>query len=619
MFYLLKLMLRRKLWFFIAFLSMLVSAIFTVVQAIAIARIFSATADIPSIDKSGNPYMDETSSLFPGFAPTFGEQIERMISIYFHSGSQEAIRYLVNSGSVPLLLFVVLGIFLSITLVFQIFSYFKDVSNEYLSVLAVGKLREKVVSHLIDLPYSFYKKNSPASIVGKLFDDLTNSRVLMVKILEGGFYGPIIGVIALLSLLSINYRFVFVAFFILLAVGLIINTMSSLIKKGLRLVQAQMEFLFQKIQSMIYGIETIKIFARSEDEKNSFERHNEEYQNLSKKHIFISMLSRPILEFCTYVAISFMLIYISLLVWRQEMSFNDMISIFMLGIFTLPYVQRFGVVFVLKQQVDVHVERVLKLIEEPSEKTSALSKKMEDFDGGARFENVSFSYDELEVLHSVSFEAKNGEMIAFVGLSGSGKTTIAHLLCSFLEPSQGNIFFGRQKLSDFSFEERRSQVSFVSQDNILFPMSIYDNIAYAKPGASREEVLDAAQKSYCHEFVESFEKGYDTILTDMGKSLSGGQRQRICLARAILKPSKILVLDEATSALDSRSEQAVQKSIELVRGEKTLFVIAHRIATVKEADRIIVMDKGRIVEVGSHRELIEKKGIYKSFTDIQGL
>jgi len=241
--------------------------------------------------------------------------------------------------------------------------------------------------------------------------------------------------------------------------------------------------------------------------------------------------------------------------------------------------------------------------------------------GDVEFEQVSFSYPsrkEVQVLKGISLAARAGERVALVGPSGAGKSTIVSLLLRFYDPDQGRIVFDGRDARDYALLDLRNQLAIVPQEVLLFGGTIADNIAYGKPGASEAEIIDAARKANAHDFISSFPEGYRTLVGERGIQLSGGQRQRVAIARAILKDPAILLLDEATSALDSESESLVQQALEVLMQHRTSFIIAHRLATIRTADRIFVIQDGETVESGTHAELIAKQdGLYRSLSELQ--
>ena len=262
--------------------------------------------------------------------------------------------------------------------------------------------------------------------------------------------------------------------------------------------------------------------------------------------------------------------------------------------------------------------RIFELFEQPMERTDGIPLEPDSTIPPIALRNVSFSYDgKAEVLIDLSFELPAGSTIALVGPSGSGKTTVIKLICGFYEPHRGEILLYGHNLKEWNLQCARSYISLVSQDPYLFPTTIAENIAYGRPGASLEEIIKAAQAANAHEFIVQLPEGYNTMVGERGANLSGGQRQRIAIARAILKDAPILLLDEATSSLDSESERLVQEALKSLMKGKTTLVIAHRLSTIENADIIYVIDEGKVVEQGKHRELLDENGLYKHLYDLQ--
>src|SRR5206468_6217151 len=266
------------------------------------------------------------------------------------------------------------------------------------------------------------------------------------------------------------------------------------------------------------------------------------------------------------------------------------------------------------------VREILRSDGEAIELNPVLVAQKYELRGNVRFDHVAFSYPsrkDIIVLKDLSLAASNGEQIAIVGPSGAGKSTIASLLLHFYEPDSGAIYFDERPAREFPLSQLRRQMAFVPQDVMLFGGSIKENIAYGKPGASEEEIVEAAKAANAHEFVKNFPEQYETIVGERGIKLSGGQRQRIAIARAILKDPAILILDEATSSLDSESEQLVQEALDNLMKGRTSFVIAHRLSTIRNADKIVVIDKGVVAEAGSHIELMNRNGLYRRLNEMQ--
>jgi ABC-type multidrug transport system fused ATPase/permease subunit len=323
-------------------------------------------------------------------------------------------------------------------------------------------------------------------------------------------------------------------------------------------------------------------------------------------------------------AIVAVIAYGCLLVSHGELTVGQLFKFALYAVFVGSAMGSFPELYANVQKAVGASERVLEILAEDSEEVSInetdniIKQKIE---GNIAFADVNFHYPsrpEIEVLKGVSFEAKTGQKIAIVGPSGSGKSTMAALVLQFYHPQSGIILFDNRPANDYSLTDIRNQVAIVPQDVMLFGGTIQENIAYGKLSASKEEIIQAAQRANAHQFVMSFPEGYDTVVGERGVKLSGGQRQRIAIARALLKNPSILILDEATSSLDSESERLVQEALEELMKNRTSIIIAHRLSTIREADKIIVLEKGLVIESGNHEELLSNQsGLYRYLSQLQ--
>jgi subfamily B ATP-binding cassette protein MsbA len=304
---------------------------------------------------------------------------------------------------------------------------------------------------------------------------------------------------------------------------------------------------------------------------------------------------------------------------HETMTLGDFVMyIFFTGLVAAPVVQISSIVTQISEAF-AGLDRIHEIMEMPTEdQEDAQKQPVEKIRGEVAFEDVWFEYDpDTPVLKNVSFRAEAGTTTALVGSSGSGKSTMISLVMAFNYPKAGRILIDGQDLGDIKLRDYRHHLGIVMQDNFLFDGTVADNIRFSKPGATREDVIRVSRIAHCDEFIENFEKGYDTVVGERGVRLSGGQRQRVAIARAILADPSILILDEATSSLDSESEALIQDGLRALRKGRTTFVIAHRLSTIRSADQILVMEDGEIVEHGTHRELIALDGRYKQLHDKQ--
>ena len=369
---------------------------------------------------------------------------------------------------------------------------------------------------------------------------------------------------------------------------------------------------------MIVNNHTIKLFATEEKEEKNYEKLNHQAVQARKQQYYRSIwiwgsagLVSLILEMgIMYVAIRMRgagVISLGMIVLLQTYILR--VIDFMRGIG-----QTFRHLFVAISEAS----EILGIIDTPHEIQDKSNKKLKVKQGEIRFEGVDFSYGENQIFNDLKLHIKPSQRVALVGESGSGKTTITKLLFRLYDIQKGEILIDDQNIAEITQESLRSAMSMIPQDPILFHRSIRENIAYGKPNASDEEIIAAAKMARCHEFISHLKGGYKTLVGERGIKLSGGERQRVAIARAILENKQIIVMDEATSALDSESEFLIQEAMEELMKHKTVLIIAHRLSTIMKMDEIIVMDKGKVVEKGSHKELLAKpEGIYKKLRDIQ--
>lgn len=374
----------------------------------------------------------------------------------------------------------------------------------------------------------------------------------------------------------------------------------------------------QAVDSLI-NYETVKYFNNEDFEVNRFNTTLTSWENAAVK----SQTSMSILNFgqgaIIALGLTFIMVYAGQGVVEGNMTLGDLVLINTMMLQLFMPLSFLGIIYRMLKHSLADMDMVFKLLDEKHEiEDVPNAKDLIHQQGEIQFENVCFSYqDDREILHNISFTVKPGQKLAIVGHSGSGKSTLARLLFRFYDVKQGRILYDGQDISQVTQSSLRQSMGIVPQDTVLFNESILYNIEYAKAGASREEVIQAAKLANIHDFIASLPEGYDTAVGERGLKLSGGEKQRIAIARVILKGSPILIFDEATSSLDSKSEKVILEALSSVAQTHTTLVIAHRLSTITDSDQILVMDKGRIVEQGTHQTLLEKSGVYADMWALQ--
>jgi ABC-type multidrug transport system fused ATPase/permease subunit len=378
------------------------------------------------------------------------------------------------------------------------------------------------------------------------------------------------------------------------------------------------------VEETLHGISSVKAFANEAYEANRYDKSLQEVVKIALKGATLRGGFASFIIFCLFGAIVAVIWFGSLLVADGSITIGSLTTYIIYSMFVGAAMGTFPELYANVQKALGATERIIEILNETNEPVSInaaenVSKSL--LKGNLTFRNVRFSYTsrkEITVLHDVSFEAKAGQRIALVGPSGAGKSTIASLILRFYEPSEGEILFDGKPSSLYPLTDIRNQIAIVPQDVLLFGGSIRENIAYGKLSASQDEIISAAKQANAHNFIMTLPEGYETLVGERGIKLSGGQRQRIAIARALLKDPAILILDEATSSLDSESERLVQEALEVLMRNRTSIIIAHRLSTVREADSILVLEKGKVVESGSHTELLRNEnGLYKYLSNLQ--
>jgi ATP-binding cassette, subfamily B, bacterial MsbA len=484
----------------------------------------------------------------------------------------------------------------------------------------VVKFREKLFTHIHKLPYVFFENHETGELMSRINNDVAimQSTVtrLMKECLQNGVM--LIGLLAWVFYLKWDWAVMALTIFPI-TVFPVLN-----IARKLRLLSRQGQEILGSINGTIIesfsGIKIVRAFGMEPREVEKFRIDNEKYLGVMKKNVKYVEITSPFLEVLGVISAAFILWYGGSQVLNGEISQGTFLA-FIVALFMMyAPIRILFKIYTSVQSALAGAERVFNILDEDMEKVWEGQEELQSFNERIEFKNVSFRYPSRNtmVLNDINLFVKKSEVIAIVGMSGAGKTTLVDLLFRFFDATSGSIIIDGRTIQEYKLTSLRRQLALVTQETFLFNDTIWNNIAFGcEQEVTREEILEAATAAHVDVFASKLDEGYDTILGERGVKLSGGQRQRVSIARAILRDAPILVLDEATSALDSESEKLVQDALHNLMKDRTSFVIAHRLSTIKHADRIIVMDKGQIVESGTHDSLLKYSGLYQKYYEMQ--
>ncbi|AEM22344.1 ABC transporter, transmembrane region [Brachyspira intermedia PWS/A] len=488
----------------------------------------------------------------------------------------------------------------------------------------IGKdVRADMMKGLLNTDIAYFKQEKEGDLMSRVINESGTIEGFLSSTLPNMITVPLTLILTLCMLLILNVKLTLACFIAAPLIALGIDKVSKLIRTRVTAEQNLLGATTSVIQEDIRGIEVIKIFSKEDQEVNRYRTVYSELIKFMRKISLLTSLNRPMTELVMIVAMLIILAYGGFLIFKGEMPFEFLwgFLLYMLNIST-PVRDLSGIVINLQRTMGI-AQRVFQIMDLPSENVDDPNKKeMKPIEHSITFENVHFEYGKRGKekpfhLGPVNFNVKKGDVVAFVGNSGGGKTTLISLIPKLFTPSQGVIRFDGIDINELNTRSVRNQIGVVSQENILFYGTVRENILYGKPDATDDDLLRAAKIAHADEFILKLPNGYDTHIGPRGVMLSGGQRQRIALARAVVKRPSILILDEATSALDTESEMYVQKALNQIINLQTTFVIAHRLSTIKNATYICVVENGKITESGTHDELMKRGGKYQYLYSLQ--
>ena len=549
---------------------------------------------------------------FPGIEFSeqgFSDLLCYIYGIFFGEGEVDRVKFLMLLGIVTVCM----------NLFSNLFRYASAMTVERLRVNTIQRMRDEMYSRVLEMNVGFFSDQRKGDIMSKITQDVMVVQFCITNTLQVAFRDPFLIVGYLVLMFSISWELSLFAIVFLPIVGLIIGRIVKKLRHPAKRSQERMADMVSILDESLSGMKIIKGYNATKFIINKFKSINKHFSELVISMAKRQQLASPMSEFLGITAVAVILVFGGSLVEKDLITGAGFIAfIAAFSQITRP-LRSFIDQFANINQGVAAGERIFTIIDAESEvKDKEDAEEFKGLNDSIELRNVFFSYDgERDVINNVSLKIKKGQTIALVGPSGGGKSTLSELIPRFYDVKSGDILFDGKSVKDYTQESLRSKMSIVSQDTVLFNDSIEGNILMGRPTATHEEVIEACKVANAHGFISEASEGYDTNIGDRGTKLSGGQRQRLSIARAVLKNPEILILDEATSALDTESEKLVQEALTNLLKGRTSVVIAHRLSTIYNADRIYVIDQGRVAEEGTHQELLDKGGIYAHLIEMQ--
>lgn len=530
------------------------------------------------------------------------------------------IDYSINTNGKAETLGIVCTVILASVLLSNLFRYLSQRFMEDLRVHTLLNLRKAVFNNVMDLHIGYFNNERKGDIISKVASDVQVVQFTVTNTLQVVFKEPLQLIFYIAVLLSISVKLTLFALLVIPVSGFIISKIVKRLKQQAKAAHESFAKMISFLDESLSGIKIVKAFNATNRTKEKFQKENEFYSNINRKMVRRQQLASPVSQSLGVLVVVLIVLYGGNLVISGNNEFSPSEFIMYIAIFSqvMQPVKALSDSFSAIHTGIAAGERVLDLMDtHPALMDKPDAVKFPTFSKSLSFDKVNFFYGEKQVLKDITLDVKKGSTVALVGPSGGGKSTLMDLIPRFIDPANGSITLDGIDLRDGTVESLRAQMGTVNQESFLFNDTIFNNIAYAKPEATQAEVEAAAKIANAHDFILHTENGYQTFVGDRGNRLSGGQRQRICIARAVLANPPLMLLDEATSALDTESEKLVQEALNNLMKNRTSVVIAHRLSTIQHADTIIVLDRGEIIEQGSHLELIAQNGLYRRLINMQ--
>lgn len=538
------------------------------------------------------------------FMAKFSEQINIWID---HYGKIETLKYV----CVVIVVTVVLS---------NLFRYLSQRYMEDLRVHTLLNLRRTVFNNVMNLHIGYFNNERKGDIISKVASDVQVVQFTVTNTLQVVFKEPVQLIFYIIVLISISLKLTLFSLLVIPVSGFIISKIVKRLRQQAKESHESFAKMIGFLDESLSGIKIIKAFNSTQRVKDKFDDENKFYSFLNRKMVRRQQLASPVSQTLGVLVVVFIVLYGGTMILTGQGDLTP--SKFLVYIATFSQVMQ-PVKALTDSFSGIHSgiaagDRVLELIDtKPELQNKPNAQTVNGFEKALTLENVSFNYGDKQILKNININIEKGKTIALVGPSGGGKSTLMDLIPRFHDPKSGSIKIDGLDFRDAKIEDVRAQMGTVNQESFLFNDTIFNNIAFAKPDATEAEVIAAAKIANAHEFILNTEDGYQSFVDDRGNKLSGGQRQRVCIARAVLANPPIMLLDEATSALDTESEKLVQEALNNLMKNRTSIVIAHRLSTIQHADKIVVIDKGEVVETGSHSELMAKNGLYRRLIDMQ--
>ena len=519
-------------------------------------------------------------------------------------------------GSLRRVILIVIGLLL----VKNFLSWFAAQLGASLQEYVTRDLRQSVYAHIAHLPLSYFQRTKTGQILSRVIVDTAETRLVITQMVTSSLQNLALVISYFVFLFLISWEMTLMAFVIVPVLGGALSPLLRKLRKGNRRKGTQQGEMTSVVQETVSGIRLVKSFGAEKVEVRRFAEASDRFAKLSVRLTRIAQLAAPVTEVIgTTVATILLWLGAREVLVERNMTGADLIAFLLYALRMLQPIKQLSQLPTTAQSSLAAAERIFEVMDAPSEsQTDTGTIQTAKFEREIRFENVSFAYEQAPVLSSISFAAKKGEVVALVGPSGAGKSTLVDLIPRFYPVEEGRITIDGVDTRNYTLPALRSLTGIVSQDTVLFNDTVRNNIAYGSERVYTDAQVEAAARAAnAHRFIAELPDGYSTLLGERGTRLSGGQRQRLAIARALLRDPPILILDEATSALDTESERLVQEAVDRLLEGRTVFVIAHRLSTVVHADQILVLDKGEIIERGTHAGLLAAGGAYHRLYSLQ--